>query len=152
MSCHSCHTEGHTCGLKSDTLGDGSYGASKKIPSLLGVGTTGPWTWTGSMERLEDNEGHVDPDHNARSEARRPPNRSGQYTGIPQIALPLSPRLTSGEHTPDAATLAWPHSFFKHENATPGHAPPEYTSPERFDVGLTDEVGNRRFNPPSLHE
>jgi cytochrome c peroxidase len=30
------------------------------------------------------------------------------------------------------------------------HAGPEYTRPGRFDVGLPDEVGNRRFNPPSL--
>ena len=30
------------------------------------------------------------------------------------------------------------------------HRPPEYTSPERYDVGLSDEVGNREFNPPSL--
>jgi len=30
------------------------------------------------------------------------------------------------------------------------HTPPEYTSTARFDVGLTDEVGNRQFNPPSL--
>ena len=30
------------------------------------------------------------------------------------------------------------------------HRPPEYTSPERYDVGVNDEVGNREFNPPSL--
>ena len=54
MSCQSCHTDGHTNGLLSDTLGDGSFGAAKKIPSLLGVGATAPWTWTGSITRLED--------------------------------------------------------------------------------------------------
>ena len=54
MSCHSCHTDGHTNNLLSDTLGDGSYGAAKRVPSLLGVAATGPWTWTGSMARLED--------------------------------------------------------------------------------------------------
>ena len=54
MSCQSCHTDGHTNGLLSDTLGDGSYGAPKRVPSLLGVAATGPWTWTGSMNRLED--------------------------------------------------------------------------------------------------
>ena len=27
---------------------------AKKIPSLLGVGATAPWTWTGSISRLED--------------------------------------------------------------------------------------------------
>ena len=54
MSCHSCHTDGHTNSLLSDTLGDGSYGAPKRVPSLLGVAATGPWTWTGSIPRLED--------------------------------------------------------------------------------------------------
>ena len=54
MSCHSCHTDGHTNNLLSDTLGDGSYGAPKRVPSLLGVAATGPWTWTGSIARLED--------------------------------------------------------------------------------------------------
>ena len=54
MSCQSCHTDGHTNSLLSDTLGDGSYGAPKRVPSLLGVASTGPWTWTGSIRRLED--------------------------------------------------------------------------------------------------
>ena len=54
MSCQSCHTDGHTNSLLSDTLGDGSYGAPKRVPSLLGVAATGPWTWTGSIPRLED--------------------------------------------------------------------------------------------------
>ncbi len=54
MSCQSCHTDGHTNNLLSDTLGDGSYGAPKRVPTLLGVASTGPWTWTGSMARLGD--------------------------------------------------------------------------------------------------
>src|SRR5262245_47400678 len=53
LSCHSCHTDGHTNGRLSDTLGDGSYGAPKRIPSLLGVATTGPWSWTRKILRLE---------------------------------------------------------------------------------------------------
>src|SRR3954469_10836577 len=32
------------------------------------------------------------------------------------------------------------------------HAPPRYTTSGRFDVGLADEAGNRKFNPPSLLE
>ena len=32
----------------------GPYGAPKRVPSLLGVVATGPWTWTGSISRLED--------------------------------------------------------------------------------------------------
>ncbi len=55
MSCHSCHTDGHSSGQSSDTLGDGGFGAPKRVPSLLGVGTTGPWGWLRhGFERLED--------------------------------------------------------------------------------------------------
>ncbi len=53
MSCHSCHTDGHSNGQLGDTLGDDSYGAPKPRPSLRGVHATGPWTWTGSIDRLE---------------------------------------------------------------------------------------------------
>ena len=54
MSCHSCHTDGHSTGLLVDTLGDGDYGAPKRIPSLLGTRNTGPWAWNGSMNSLSD--------------------------------------------------------------------------------------------------
>jgi cytochrome c peroxidase len=30
------------------------------------------------------------------------------------------------------------------------HAPPTYTSPRTYNVGLPDEAGNTMFNPPSL--
>ena len=30
------------------------------------------------------------------------------------------------------------------------HTPPLYTSPDTFDVGMTDEQGRSFFNPPSL--
>ena len=149
MSCQSCHTEGHTCGLKSDTLGDESYGAAKKIPSLLGVGTTGPWTWTGSMEKLED---QVRTSIQTTMHAPKPAPTAEQVralTAYLRSLLPLSPGLTSGERTPDAATLRG-RALFQARKCDACHAPPEYTSPDRFDVGLTDEVGNRRFNPPSL--
>src|SRR5262249_1809656 len=54
MSCQSCHTDGHSNGQLGDTLGDGSYGAPKRVPSLLGTGTTGPWAWNGAVQRRED--------------------------------------------------------------------------------------------------
>jgi cytochrome c peroxidase len=49
-----------------------------------------------------------------------------------------------------AAAVARGRKVFEARKCTTCHAPPEYTSPERFDVGLTDEVGNHEFNPPSL--
>src|SRR5690606_29472947 len=37
MSCHSCHTDGHTNGQLADTLGDDSHGAAKRTLTLLGT-------------------------------------------------------------------------------------------------------------------
>ncbi len=53
MSCHSCHTEGHTNDQLNDNLSDGSFGAAKHVPSLLGVAHTGPWAWDASVASLQ---------------------------------------------------------------------------------------------------
>jgi cytochrome c peroxidase len=52
FSCHTCHTEGHTCGRAFDTLNDDSYGNPKLTPTLRGVTRTGPWTWHGWQKDL----------------------------------------------------------------------------------------------------
>ena len=54
ISCRSCHTRGHTNEGLSDTLGDGGFGAPKKVLSLLGSGQTGPWAWNGQVKSLAD--------------------------------------------------------------------------------------------------
>ena len=53
FSCNTCHTDGHTCGQPFDTLNDDSYGNPKQTPTLLGVGTTAPFTWHGWKDSLE---------------------------------------------------------------------------------------------------
>ena len=53
-SCHSCHTDGHTCGQLADTFGDGTHGAPKRVVSLLGTGLTDPWAWSGAERELRD--------------------------------------------------------------------------------------------------
>jgi hypothetical protein len=52
FSCHTCHVEGHTCGLNFDTLNDDSYGNPKLTPTLRNVAKTGPWTWHGWQQDL----------------------------------------------------------------------------------------------------
>jgi hypothetical protein len=52
FSCHTCHVDGHTCGLNFDTLNDDSYGTPKLTPSLFNVTKTGPWTWHGWQKDL----------------------------------------------------------------------------------------------------
>ena len=147
MSCHSCHTDGHTNNLLSDTLGDGSYGAPKRVPSLLGVAATGPWTWTGSMARLEDQV--------AKSIATTMHGtklKDSQIADLKAYLETLSPppRFATGAGTPDSPEIAAGRAVFRERKCGACHASPEYTSPERYDVGLRDEVGNHEFNPPSL--
>ncbi|MBL8797329.1 MAG: hypothetical protein JNM56_25735 [Planctomycetia bacterium] len=52
FSCHTCHPDGHTCGLRFDTLNDESYGNPKLTPTLRNVGQTAPYTWHGWQEEL----------------------------------------------------------------------------------------------------
>jgi YVTN family beta-propeller protein len=143
MSCQSCHTDGQTNGLASDTLGDGSFGAPKRVPSLLGVAATGPWTWTGSKPRLED-------------QVRQSIATTMQGTKVSDaqvadlIAYLGSLAPPKGLREADEAAIARGGAVFRSRKCDGCHEPPEYTTPRTYDVGLVDEVGNRAFNPPSL--
>jgi YVTN family beta-propeller protein len=148
MSCQSCHTDGHSNGLVCDTLGDGSYGAPKRVPSLLGVGATGPWTWTGSVDRLEV---QVRKSIATTMHASPPAPTDEQVLAISAYLRslgPLSPSLSGSGG--DAGSAARGREVFRSRKCDECHSPPQYTSADRYDVGLADEVGNRRFNPPSL--
>ncbi len=143
MSCNSCHSDGHSNGLLVDTLGDGNYGAPKLVPSLLGVGDSGPWAWNGSMSVLQDQIGkslrttlHA---HDVSAETVKALAaflRTLQPPQLPSTGSQVSVRRGSG--------------LFVSNGCQHCHAPPSYTTTSTRDVGLRDTVGNRRFNPPSL--
>lgn len=142
LSCHSCHTDGHTTGLRSDTMGDGSYGAPKRIPSLRGVGDTGPWLWDGSATDLG---GQVLKSIRTTMHGKPPGNDVVRdLTAFLRTLPPVPPG------TPDAAQVHRGRAVFDGHGCARCHAPPTYTSSDTFDVGLADEVGRRLFNPPSL--
>ena len=147
MSCHSCHTDGHTNNLSSDTLGDGSYGAPKRVPSLIGVSATGPWTWLGSIERLDD---QVRKSIATTMQGTKPSD--SQVADLTAYLASLSPRSTGVTANPPAGSAAVQRGreVFRAQKCATCHEPPEYTSAGKYDVGLIDEVGNREFNPPSL--
>jgi cytochrome c peroxidase len=62
---------------------------------------------------------------------------------------PLSPALNNSARFDDSAVTRGRQAF-RDRKCDSCHVPPEYTAKEQFDVGLSDEVGNREFNPPSL--
>ncbi|MEO2012869.1 MAG: cytochrome c peroxidase [Fuerstiella sp.] len=142
MSCHSCHTDGHSPDLLADTLGDGAYGSPKRIPSLWGVADTGPWGWNGSMTALKN-----------------------------QLQQTLTSTMHGDDHSPETinSLVAYLHTLYPPASshsadiwATRGkalfvsldcircHKPGTWTSPQIYNVGLQDENGQSEFNPPSL--
>jgi YVTN family beta-propeller protein len=143
MSCHSCHSDGHTNGLRSDTLGDGSYGAPKRVPTLLGTGDTGPWGWNGSAAELKDQLRT-----SVRTTMNGPAPTDGQLADLEAYlrTLALPPPMTGG----GAEAVVRGRQVFEVQKCNRCHAPPAYTTPKTYDVGLADEVGKTHFNPPSL--
>ena len=51
-SCHTCHLDGGTNVISTDTLNDGSIRTFKTILPLYHLDQTGPWTWHGWQEDL----------------------------------------------------------------------------------------------------
>ena len=50
----------------------------------------------------------------------------------------------------DAAAARRGKEVFARGGCAGCHAPPTYTTPKTYDVGLRDEAGTSHFNPPSL--
>ncbi len=143
LSCHSCHTEGHTAGLVVDTLGDGDYGAPKLVPTLLGTRDTQPWGWDGSMELLRQQiqQSFTTTMHGEPLSAREMEDIFAYIT-----SLDSPPPV--GEAPKDL--IAEGRKVFEAQGCVNCHAPPAYTTPLAVEVDLVDEQGRNRFNPPSL--
>ena len=143
MSCHSCHSDGHTNGKVADTLGDGNYGAPKRVPSLFGVSDSGPWSWNGSMPALRD---QIRKSLHTTLRASRVSEE--QVHNLESFLQTLKPPTLPPAGDP--ASVSKGQQIFHQYRCHRCHAPPTYTSKANRDVGLSDEAGNHRFNTPSL--
>jgi len=148
MSCHSCHSDGHANGQMNDNFGDKSFGAPKRVLSLLSQKDTAPYAWNGAapdlfkqirssleitMQRNDDI-----PDDDVRALAA--------YVET----LELPPPLDELRGAADPAGIARGKQVFENHDCARCHAGPTFTTPKTYDVGLTDKLGNKEFNPPSL--
>jgi len=148
-SCNSCHTDGHTCGLKNDNFSDGSFGTPKRILSLMGAGRTGPWAWNGSNATLEDQI------HKSILSTMQGKTSIASRENVEALAayvrtLPPPPSLARARDQADDGAAVRGRRVFEKLDCVHCHKPPTYTSDQVYDVGLADEAGLRRFNPPSL--
>jgi YVTN family beta-propeller protein len=143
FSCHTCHPDGHTNGGLYDTFNDGAYGNPKKVLSLRGVVRTGPWTWHGRQEELprslQGSFTRTMGREAASAEDLRAMIAFLETLDFPPPAGPPTDAARRGE------------ALFRDRACDTCHAPPDYTSPETYLVGLEDpHDAYKGFNPPPL--
>jgi YVTN family beta-propeller protein len=143
LSCHSCHTDGHTAGLVVDTQGDGDYGAPKLVPSLLGTRDTQPWGWDGNAALLRE-QVQKSLTTTMHGEPLSTRDLEDMFAFLTSLDSPPPPRLAL------QSLREIGRKVFESRGCVNCHAPPAYTTPITVNVGLLDEQGRNRFNPPSL--
>jgi mono/diheme cytochrome c family protein len=149
MSCHSCHTDGHTNGLLADTLGDNTHGTPKRVLTLRGTRLTDLWAWNGEMKTLQDNV------HKSLQETMHAPQIKpadvDDIVSFLHTLPPVPPLKPVPKDEADRAQVARGEKVFLREGCATCHVPPlTFTSHAVYDVGLADEKGLKKFNPPSL--
>jgi YVTN family beta-propeller protein len=143
-SCSSCHSEGHTNGSNFDTFNDGSYETPKKTLSLRGVGQTAPYTWHGWQPDLRKLV------HESMTKSMQGPEPTDADLDA-LIAFLKTLEFRPGRKAADQTTVSRGKEIFVSRACGDCHAPPTYSSPAVFNVGL--EAPNdayKGFNPPSL--
>lgn len=150
MSCHSCHSQGHTNGQLNDNMSDHSFGTPKRVLSLLGQAKTMPYSWGGGVSSLEVQVA------NSLTSTMASDFEVPQET-IEDIAayvrsLPPPPSLHAARggnhHVQDPKHPG--RQLFRQLGCNECHRGRWLTQPASFDVGFEDQNGMRQFNPPSL--
>lgn len=153
FSCHSCHTDGHTNGQRADTFGDEDRGAPKKVVSLLGTASSGPWAWNGSKSHLEEQikTSLIISMQTQMESDELPIEPLAAY--LRTLSSPPSIEAARGVQHERAVTpdlLAEARHQFDSAGCRHCHSGDAFTSQDSFDVGIHDEMGETYFNPPSL--
>jgi cytochrome c peroxidase len=149
FSCHTCHVDGHTCGLTFDTLNDDSYGNPKLTPSLHGVARTAPWTWHGWQKDLG---AAVEKSYTETMFGLQPTRDEVRavVAFLGTLDHPPNPHRTADNQLSPSAKRGQA-LFDGAAKCAHCHAGPEYTSEHTYDVKLeADDSPYPRWNPPSL--
>ena len=147
FSCHSCHSDGHTNGQLNDNFSDDSFGAPKRVLTLLGVGQSAPWAWNGGKKKLEQQI-----EHSIRSTMQGNEPRRQVVADLAAYLRTLPPPPSRDEllGVANREAIARGRLVFEAQQCQSCHRPPFYTSEATYDVGLKDEKNRTEFNPPSL--
>ncbi len=143
FSCSSCHVQGHTNGLLNDNMTDGTFGTAKRVLTLRGVAETAPYSWTGRFKTLSDQIAH-----SVKSTMQGNPLTEEETSDLEAYMKTLPPPPALG--TEDKLAVERGAAVFEAQNCRNCHTQPLFTSAKILDVGLKDERGTSKFNPPSL--
>ncbi|MFM9068894.1 MAG: cytochrome c peroxidase [Planctomycetota bacterium] len=148
MSCHSCHTDGHTNGQLNDNFSDKSFGAPKRVLTLLGRADTAPFAWNASSPDLA---AQIRKSLNVTMQAPKDPSdKMVEAIAAYVTSLESPPSVDRLRGTLDEAAVNRGREVFEQQRCQRCHAPPTFTTPKTYNVGLKDQQGNDHFNPPSL--
>ncbi len=148
MSCHSCHTDGHSNGQLNDNFTDRSFGSAKRVLSLLGVKDTLPLAWNGQVKTLDEQIQKSVTGTMQREDALASDDIASLAAYLKTLEPPRS--LDELRGVRDHAAIERGRSIFTKRECGSCHVPPHFTSPDVYDVGLGDTNGLKLFNPPSL--
>lgn len=153
MSCHSCHSNGHSNGQLNDNKSDHTFGTPKRVLSLLGQAETGPYAWGGNMPSIADQVAHSVTSTMAGGGI--PPEAVRALTAFVE-SLPPAPSLIHARQESEmsylnaAQLVTRGQKIFAAQGCAHCHAGKQYTSSNTYDVGIHDEQQMTNFNPPSL--
>lgn len=148
MSCNSCHTDGHTNGMLNDNFSDASFGAPKRVLSLMGRQNTEPFAWNASAKNLKE---QIRNSIVKTMQSDKTPTDAQLDALAAYVAtFKRPPPIDAARGTFDAQAVARGRRVFDRQKCARCHAPPTYTTPKTYDVGIHDKLGNQKFNPPTL--
>jgi cytochrome c peroxidase len=149
LNCNDCHRRGHTTYELSDTLADGTTNTPKRIPTLLGTRLSDPWAWNGRFRNLDEQvKSSLETTMHVQNIT---PEQIGDLTAFLHTLPPPPPLEPATDDPADQEKLSRGKDLFTSLGCAKCHVPPlTYTSPDTYDVGLADEAGLTKFNPPSL--
>jgi YVTN family beta-propeller protein len=149
-SCHSCHQNGGTNSRAMDTLNDGTEQTFKTVLPLHHVTETGPWTWHGWQQDL-DNAMHKSITSTMLGKAPSAQDKQALLTFLETLEAPPNPFRNPDGSLTDVAERG--RQVFESDFAACAecHNGPHFSDGKNHDVGLNSpDDFYENYNTPSL--